>query len=123
MTTVHYRYSLTFDADTTDISVRSALGLDDDMLRPWYSTLKNVFGHDSTNYDGYFQSVELSNQSLKLHCYLVKDMYKFNSYALRQGPNWENDLRDHIGNLIFERLTHIHPNLRARSIVSELNVF
>lgn len=114
---------MAFDADTTDISVRSALGLDDDMLRPWYSTLKNVFGLDSTNFDGYFHNVELSNQSLKIDCYLIKDMYKFNSYALRQGSNWENDLRNHIGNLIFERAMRLHPNLRVKAIVHETNTF
>lgn len=40
----------------------------------WFTLLANIYGTPSKNFDGYVSSVEYSDTSLVIQCYLVEDI-------------------------------------------------
>jgi len=44
-----------------------------DLLRPWYSALRNIYGEETNNYDGYVHKVIPSGNKIRLVCYLLDD--------------------------------------------------
>jgi len=92
---------------------------EEDLLRPWYSALSNVYGINSNNYDGYMVDVIRNNTNqIKLICYVLENEIK-TKHLKNTSLDWktilvESAIKTHIEklNVRFENIM-IHNRTNA----------
>ena len=99
----------------TDIIKQLYQGDNQDLLRPWYSALSDIYGKKTSSYDGYMSNA-LTNSSneLKLRCYVLEDEAKTRDLKSEAG-DWNNLLLSRIEEAI---KTHIERlNIRFKKVL------
>jgi hypothetical protein len=88
---------------------------DQDLLRPWYSALSDIYGMKTNNYDGYMSKAFINNTNMiKLICYVLDDDVKTASLK-NNSVDWKKMLVTHVESAI---KTHIERlNIRFEKVL------
>jgi hypothetical protein len=86
-----------------------------DLLRPWYSALSDIYGKKTNNYDGYMSKAVINNTNrIKLICYVLDDDVKTKGLKT-SSVNWKNTLMSRVESAI---KTHIERlNIRFEKVL------
>lgn len=88
MSMLNFNVLLKYDYNCTHNEVAAALCLEGDTKKPWIKCLADVFGSQTSSYDGYIRSVSVTQNTINIEAYIVEDRQKFTKLRDLAGINW-----------------------------------